>query len=394
MQVSAAGFQFAGTCGFRVVKVGSTAAIGKKLDYNTPMDSFRLHSFFWLFLIPLIAVIVWVRSRRSQQPAAVFSSIADLKSLPVTPMQRVNRALPWLYGTGLLLLVAALARPQAGKSESRITGEGIAIEIVLDVSGSMEALDFQWEGQDVSRLEAVKHVIANFVLGSSDGDLPGRKDDLVGIVAFGGFADSKCPLTLDHGALVDIVDGLQIPKPIRDRQGRVINAEAIQEELATAIGDGVALGVDRLKDSKAKSKVLVLLTDGDNNAGVIDPREAASIAKELGIKIYAIGIGRNGVVPVPQEDEFGRTVLVPAQFRTDEELLREIANTTQGTYFHASDSKGLAEVYAQIDRLEKSQFEESKYSEFTELFRWFAGSGFALILAVHVLKETRFRSLP
>lgn len=358
------------------------------------MDSFRFFSAFWLLLIPLIAVSAGLALRRRKPPAAVFSSIADLKSLPITLMQRIRRLLPWFYALGVVLMIGALARPQAGKSESRITGEGIAIEIVLDISGSMEALDFQLDGEDVSRLEAVKHVISSFVLGSADYDLPGRRDDLVGIVAFGGFADSKCPLTLDHGALVDIVNGLQIPKPVRDRQGRVINAEIIQEELATAIGDGVALGVDRLKDSKAKSKVIVLLTDGDNNAGAVDPREAASIAKELGIKVYSIGIGKNGVVPVPQEDEFGRTVLVPAQFRIDEELLREIAQTTGGTYFHASDSEGLADVYSQIDQLEKSQFEESKYSEYTELFRWFAGSGLALILAVNVLKETRFRSLP
>jgi Ca-activated chloride channel family protein len=168
----------------------------------------------------------------------------------------------------------------------------------------------------------------------------------------------------------------------------------MQEELATAIGDGLALAADRLRDTNSKSKVMVLLTDGDNNAGAIEPREAAAIAKELGIKVYTIGIGRNDVVPVPQEDEFGRTVLVPARFRVDEELLREIAQTTGGTYFHASDSEGLAEVYSEIDRLEKSRVEESKYSEYTELFHWFAGSGLALIVTVNILLETRFRSLP
>lgn len=358
------------------------------------MDSFRFYSWFWLLLLPVVMLLLWSRSRQQRQPAAVFSSISDLKSLPVTLMQRIRRLLPWFYGIGLCLVVAGLARPQSGKSESRISGEGIAIEMVLDVSGSMEALDFQIDGQDVSRLEAVKHVISQFILGSRESGLQGRKDDLVGVVAFGGFADSKCPLTLDHGALVDIVDGLEIPKPIRDRSGQIINEESLQEELATAIGDGVALGVDRLRNAKAKSKVLILLTDGDSNAGVVEPREAATIAKELGIKVYTIGIGRNGVVPVPQQDEFGRTVLVPAQFRIDEELLREIAQTTGGTYFHASDSEGLAGIYSQIDQLEKSQFEESKYSEYTELFNWFAGSGLALILAVNVLRETRFRSLP
>ena len=265
---------------------------------------------------------------------------------------------------------------------------------MLDISGSMEAIDFQLEGRDVSRLEAVKHVIQEFVLGSRASGLSGRPDDLVGLVAFGGFADSKCPLTLDHGALVDIVQGLEIPKPIRDSQGRVINAQALQEELATAIGDGVAVGVDRLRGAKAKSKVLILLTDGDNNAGVVDPREAARIAAESGIRLYTIGIGRSGTVPIPQEDEFGNRVLVPAQFRIDEDLLREMAQTGRGRYFHASDSEGLAQVYAEIDKLEKSEFEETKYSEYTELFPWFAGPGLAVILLIGVLTETRFRSLP
>lgn len=358
------------------------------------MDSFRFYTWIFLLLLPIVIGLAAYRLRTRRGVSVLFSSITAFKSLPVTWMQRIRRILPWCYGLGLVLLTLALARPQAGKAESRMTGEGIAIEIVLDVSGSMEALDFELDGQNVNRLEAVKHVITNFVLGSEDGKLSGRKDDLIGVIAFGGFADSKCPLTLDHGALVDIIDSLQIPKPVRDGQGRILNAESMQEELATAIGDGLALAADRLRDANAKSKVMVLLTDGDSNAGAIEPREAAAIAKELGIKVYTVGIGRNDVVPVPQEDEFGRTVLVPARFRIDEELLREIAQTTGGTYFHASDSEGLAEVYGEIDRLEKSRIEESKYSEYTELFRWFAGTGLALIFAVNILFETRFRSLP
>ena len=169
------------------------------------------------------------------------------------------------------------------------------------------------EGQDVSRLDAVKHVVGEFVLGSRASGLSGRPDDLVGLVAFGGFADSKCPLTLDHGALVDIVQGLEIPRPIRDSQGEVINAQTLKEELATAIGDGVAVAVDRLRGAKAKSKVIILLTDGDCNAGVVDPREAARIAAESGIRLYTIGIGRSGMVPIPQDDGFGNRVLVPAR---------------------------------------------------------------------------------
>ena len=358
------------------------------------MDSFRFFSWLWLLLIPVVLLLGWWRMRSKAQAAVIFSSIADLKAIPVTLMQRIRRMMPLVYGLGLCLVVLGLARPQAGKSESRITGEGIAIELVLDISGSMEAIDFQLGGKDVSRLEAVKHVISEFVLGSRSSGLAGRKDDLVGVVAFGGFADSKCPLTLDHGALVDIVRALEVPKPVRDLKGRVINSKSLQEDLATAIGDGLALGVDRLRGAKAKSKVLVLLTDGDNNAGAIDPREAATIAHETGVKVYTIGIGRNGMVPVPQEDEFGKRFLVSAQFRIDEELLREIASTAGGEYFHASDLAGLSKVYAQIDRLEKSEINETQYSEYTELFPWFAAPGLALILAIGIMNETLFRSLP
>jgi Ca-activated chloride channel family protein len=358
------------------------------------VNVFRFYSSFWLTLAPFVLGALLWRFRRQGQPAAIFSSLSDLKGLPVTLAQRVRGGLKYLFALGLCLVIVGLARPQAGKAESRITGQGIAIEIVLDVSGSMEAVDFQLNGQDVSRLEAVKYVIQEFVLGSRASGLSGRPDDLVGLVAFGGFADSKCPLTLDHGALLDIVKGLETPKPIRDSQGRVINAQALSEELATAIGDGVAVGIDRLRGAKAKSKVLILLTDGDSNAGVVDPREAAKIAGESSIRVYTIGIGRNGAVPFPQEDEFGNRVLVPAQFRIDEELLREMAQTGHGQYFHASDTEGLAQVYAEIDKLEKSEIEETKYSEYTELFPWFAVPGLAAILLVGVLNETRFRSLP
>ena len=214
------------------------------------MDSFRFYTAISLLLLPIVIGLLAFRLRSRHTATAVFSSIAAFKSLPVTLMQRIRRTLPWCYGLGLVLLTIALARPQAGKSESRMTGEGIAIEIVLDVSGSMEALDFELDGQNVNRLEAVKHVITNFVLGSEDGKLAGRKDDLIGVVAFGGFADSKCPLTLDHGALVDIIDSLQIPKPVRDGQGRILNAESMQEELATAIGDGVALSLRKMNSAE------------------------------------------------------------------------------------------------------------------------------------------------
>ena len=357
------------------------------------MESFRFESWQWLLAIPLvIATVVWAHRRR-EKPRVVFSSLHDLSSLPITLVQRLKALLPWMTGIGLILLMMGLARPQWGKSESRISGEGIAIQLVLDISGSMEAIDFELEGQDVNRLTAVKHVVKEFVLGSRSSGLSGRPDDLIGLVAFGGYADSKCPLTLDHGALVETVRALSTPKRIRDRRGRVVNEQAFQEEMATAIGDGLALGLSQLKESQAKSKVVILLTDGDNNAGVVDPREAALIAQEMGVKVYTIGIGRNGLVRIPQEDALGQVALVAAQFRIDEQLLKEIAEVTGGTYFHASETKGLAKVYAKIDELEKSQLEETKFSQYDELFHWFVGSGFALLGVVRLMSATRFRTL-
>lgn len=357
------------------------------------VESFRFQSWVFLLFVPVVIALLFWTNRKSRRSRVIFSSLDGLERCPVTFFARLRILLPWLSGLGLILLIFGMARPQWGKSESRISGDGIAIQLAIDISGSMEAIDFQIRNEDVDRLSAVKEVVKEFVLGSSESGLRGRRDDSVGLVAFGGFADSKCPLTLDHGALIDIVKSLEIPKAVRDRRGRVVNEQALQEELATAIGDGLALSVSQLKESKAKSKVIILLTDGDNNAGVVDPREAASIAKELGIKVYTIGIGKNGVVRIPREDELGRRILVPAQFRVDEKLLKEMADTTGGIFFNASDSQGLTDVYARIDQLEKSQLEETKYSQYHELYPWFVMLGLLLLGLVHGLNATRFRSL-
>ena len=358
------------------------------------MDGFRFYSPYWFIVAPiLLLALAWAHQPR-RRAAAIFSSTADLKNLPVTLAQRIRRLLPFIYGLGLMLLITAMARPQQGRSESVRQTDGIAIEMTVDISGSMEAIDFQLNDQPVNRLMAVKHVFKEFVEGSKDRHLPGRPNDAIGLVAFGGFADSKCPLTLDHGALVDILESLVIPKPMRDRNGNVINLKSLQEELQTAIGDGVGLALDRLKSVEAKSKILILLTDGDNTAGVIDPLDAAHIAATLGIKIYTIGIGTNGVVPDPQEDEFGQTFLASQRFHIDEDLLREMAQITNGKYFNASNTQSLSDVYAEIDKLEKSKVEETKYTEYTEFYGWLALPGLALLFVVMVLNHTRFRSLP
>lgn len=163
--------------------------------------------------------------------------------------------------------------------------------------------------------------------------------------------------------------------------------------MATAIGDGLALGIDRLKNARSKSRIAVLLTDGDSNAGAVDPRDAMKLAKQLGIKVYTIGIGQNGVVPVPREDEFGTRMLVPARFTMDETLLKEIAQETGGSYFHASDTQGLAEVYSQIDQLEKSEVEEMQFARYTEAYSWVVLPGIILLCLSYGLRRTRLQWL-
>jgi Ca-activated chloride channel family protein len=215
----------------------------------------------------------------------------------------------------------------------------------------MQALDFQVDGKRRNRLEVVKRVFKEFVEGK--GELKGRPDDKIGLVSFGGFASDRCPLTLDHGALLQVLDSVKFPERLFDASGRPVNDALFQEEIQTAIGDALALACDRLKDAPDKSKVLILLSDGANDAGEIDPIEAAKAAKELGIRIHTIGVGSNDPVPFPEPDAFGNVRLVPRLVRMDEELMKKIAETTGGRFFKASDTESLERVYQDIDRLEK-----------------------------------------
>lgn len=352
---------------------------------------FRFQDPLWLLLLVLPAVLYW-RVARRRPPAVLYSNVDLLRSLPRTAAQRMRRWLPLLTLAGMALLVVALARPQHGREEYRVRTDGIAIEMCLDRSGSMQAMDFELEGRRVNRLAVVKKVFRAFVDGGDQ--LPGRPDDTIGLVDFGGFAEARCPPTLDHGALLEMLDAVKIPEPLEDSQGRVINASLLREDLATAVGDGLVLSVERLKQIKAKSKVVILLSDGESNAGAVDPAEAARLAKSLGIKVYAIGIGGTGRVPVPAIDVFGRRVLVPQLVRLDEQTLRMIAETTGGKYYNAQNTEALKDVYADIDKLEKSTTVGRRFSQYRELFEYALFPGLALMLAQVVLASTRFRSLP
>lgn len=356
------------------------------------MSELRFQQPLWLLcLLPLAwATIVSIRHQR--RSAVLFSSTQLVAALPITWAQRMRRLLPWLRFSGLILIAAALARPQHGLQDFRVRTEGIAIVMCLDRSGSMMALDFELDGERANRLQVVKHVFRNFVGG--DGKLSGRSDDLIGLVSFGGFAEAKSPLTLDHGALLQVLEGVEIAQPIYDDQQNVINRSFLEEEQATAIGDAVAVAVDRLKDSAAKSKVVILLSDGKQTAGIVAPEAAADAAREFGIKIYAIGVGSTGSAPFPTQDPFGRTVFVPQSVELDETTLRMMAEKTGGRYFNARDTRALHEVYQDIDQLEKTVAEGRLYTEYRELFQWLLLPGLALLLMDILLRCTRFRSIP
>ena len=356
------------------------------------MSELRLAEPLWLLMtVPLLLATV-IAMRGERRGAVLYSSVRLLESLPVTLAQRVKRWLPWLRFAGMLLVIVALARPQHGLKDFQIQTEGISIVMCIDRSGSMQALDFTLDGNRVDRLEAVKAVFHDFVAGN--GQLPGRPDDQIGLVSFGGFAEAKAPLTLDHGALLDVLETVNIAQPVYDRSGEVINLRFLDEERATAIGDAVALAVERLRDSRATSKVIILLSDGENTAGAIEPEDAAKAAESFGIKIYSIGVGTTGMAPFKLMDPFGREQLVRQPVQLDEATLKLLADTTHGRYFNAKDTNALEDVYHDIDRLEKTQLEGRLYTEYRELFPWWLLPGLALIVIELTLRCTRFRSLP
>ena len=358
------------------------------------MNAFRFASPCWFILFaPLIlAVAVDLTITRRKKATLLFSTITGFCNLPKSFAAKIKPFLPCLVYLGAALLVIALARPQHGVQRARSVADGISIVMCVDRSGSMAAEDFELDGKPVARLTAVKKVFRDFVKGSKE--FRGRTNDLVGLIAFGGFVDSCCPLTLDHASLVDILNTIETPVPLFDSRGNVIRTSVLDEESGTAIGDALATAVERVKDSAAKTKIVVLLSDGMQTAGELSPEEGVKIAKAYGIKVYTIGVGSTGLVPFPSYLPSGDRFMTLQELDFNPATLHMIANATGGKYFYAGDIEKLKEVYEEIDSLERTKFDAGSFAEYRDIYPPFVGLGILCLALNALLTTTRFRTFP
>jgi len=316
-----------------------------------------------LLLIPVLGYWYW-KKRNVISPNFTYSSLEIFGRAPKTIKEKAAHLPVWLRIIALAFFIIAAARPQSFSSGENIHSEGIDIAMLLDISGSMLSEDFK-----PNRVEAAKKVIDDFIAG--------RTTDRIGLVVFSGESFTQCPLTIDYNVLRNLL--------------KEIHTGMIED--GTAIGNAIANGVNRLKDSKTKSKVMILLTDGVNNAGEIDPITAAQIAQKFGIRIYTVGVGTIGEAPYPFQTPFGiRYQMVPVEI--DENLLKQIAGITDGKYFRATDNRKLVQIYDEIDRLEKTRIEVTSYRNAKELFYGWAFSGLFLLLVDVGLTRTYLRRLP
>ena len=324
----------------------------------------------WLLIFLLVVPLMVFYGWRSMGSSRIrFSSLGVLQQLksPVTLLLR--RDLIVLRCLAVSLFVLAFARPQSGIKSTEITTEGIDIMLCLDTSGSMQALDFKTEGKKGTRLQAVKKVVNNFIRG--------RKNDRIGMVVFGQEAFTQCPLTLDYGVLLSLLDSVKI--------GMAGDS--------TAVGSALGICVKRLKDLKSKSKVIILLTDGRNNSGTLGPATAAEVAKTYNIKTYTIGVGSEGEAPFLVDSFFGKQYIYQ-KVDLDEKTLKEIARVTDGKYFRATNTKALEKIYQQIDEMEKTEVKIKEYMEYEELFKYFLIPGLCLLLLEVLFANTRLRKIP
>jgi len=327
-----------------------------------------------LFVLWVVAwwVLPWLARRQGRQAAVRYSNIDTLKRLRPSRRIVIRRFVEGLRILTIALLILAMARPQTGRKQTQVRTEGIDIVLVLDTSGSMQALDLDADrpiNRRRNRLQVAKEVVEEFV--------QGRTNDQVGLVVFGSEAFTQCPLTLDHGIVATFLEGIEI--------GMAGDA--------TAIGSALGTAVKRLRDSQAESKVIILLTDGRSNAGALSPEKAAEIAETFDIKVYAIGAGTRGKAPFVVDSLFGKQVVYES-VEIDEKTLEEVAERTGGMYFRAEDTRALESIYEAIDEMEKTEIKTSSYMEYNEQYRRFLIPALALLMLEVVLLGTRYRKLP
>ena len=322
----------------------------------------------FILLIPLLVIIT---RRRRTDPTFIFSSKKLLEEIRPTFRQRMSSSLILFRALALVLVIFALARPQSVLEESKTVSEGVDIVLDLDTSTSMLAEDFKIAQKRVNRYDVVKDVVKEFI--------QKRKDDRIGMVAFAARAYTVCPLATDYAWINENLD--------RVRVGMI--------EDGTAIGSAIASSLNRLRTSKTKSRIIILLTDGINNAGTVSPLTAAEAARALKIKIYTIGVGTKGLVPYPVgQDRFGRNVYQNIPIEIDEEMLKKIADMTGGKYYRATDTETLRKIYDDINKLEKSNIEHFGYREYSELFGYFLIPGLIILVLEIFLANTIFLKVP
>jgi len=326
---------------------------------------FAYPKFFYLLLI-LVPYIVWYIFKHNQaNPSIQVSTVQAVINAPKTLRYYLRHLLFVLRNLVLVALIIILARPQTTNKWQDISTEGIDIVMTMDISSSMLARDFKPD-----RLEASKELASQFI--------SGRENDRFGLVIFAGESFTQCPLTTDRAVLINL---------FHDVESGMIDD-------GTAIGEGLATAVNRLKESKAKSKVIVLLTDGENNRGVIDPLTAAEIAKAFDVRVYTIGVGTIGTAPYPVQSPFGGITYKNLPVKIDEDVLTKIADLTGGKYFRATDNKKLEAIYAEIDQLEKTKIEVKKYSRKEEKYLLFAFIAAFLLVLELGLRNTILRRIP
>ena len=325
-----------------------------------------------LLLLLLLPLLAWLKGRRGGQPAAfVYSSVQLLRGTTNITRSRAGgfqMLLRWLV---LALFIIALAQPRFVKSESKVTASGVDIVVAFDMSGSMMSEDFEVRGERVNRFEMARKVLEEFIRK--------RPNDRIGLVVFGTQAYIASPLTLDHDFLLMNLDRLQI---------------GLVDPNMTAIGSGLTTALNRLREVKSKSKIVILMTDGQNNAGKVHPLTAADAAAALGAKVYTIGVGVRGVAPMPVFMNGQKVGYNQISVDIDEDTLQEVSRRTNGKYYRADNAERFQAIYSEIDQLEKTEATVKKYSHYNELFLWVLLPGLALLLFETIMNHTIWRKLP